>query len=82
MLIRCPRCVASTWQVIGGLIGLSLSLALLHGFVLVHAARENAAIAIDIYLIYHLIFPAFVVGSLGAAAGILLALLCRVLCDR
>ena len=77
VLLRHPRRATSYCQVTAGLIGLSLSLAALHCFVMVQAAHASG-----IYLVYLLIFPAFIVGSYGAAAGILLGFLFCALRDR
>lgn len=82
VLIRYPHSPSCAWQVTGGLIGLSLSLAALHAFVLVHVVEGSAAAGLDIFLIYLLVVPAFIVGSIGAAAGMILALLCHGLIDQ
>lgn len=76
MLIRGSRGASSSCQANSGLIGLSISLAVLHGFVVMKTAHASG-----IYLVYILIFPPFIVGSYGAAAGILVGLLCCALRD-
>ena len=82
VLVRNPHSPSSVWQVTGGLIGLSASLAVLHAFVLVHLVESTATTGLELSLIYLLVIPAFIFGSMGAAVGIILALLCHLLLNQ
>ncbi len=73
VLLRHPRASVAAWQVTGGLAGLSVTLAALHAVVL--AMGGGAGPADDVWLIYILVFPAFVIGALGATVGAALGLL-------
>lgn len=69
MLAGCAYASQGRWQAVGGLIGMVLSLGLLHATVVL-TGHESAGTA----LVYRLVFPPFIVGCLGAATGTLLAL--------
>ena len=80
VLLRHPRSAVAAWQVIGGLAGLSVTLAALHAAVLAMGSRAGASD--DIWLVYSLVVPAFVIGALGATAGTVLGLLGHLLFGR
>ena len=61
---------------------MSLSLAIMHALPLAKVFGDNPISMGYILLAYRLIFPAFIVGSIGAGAGMLLALLYHGLIDQ
>ncbi len=73
VLLRHSRSAVAAWQVVGGLVGLSTTLAALLGVALFGGGR--AAPGDEIWLIYVLVVPAFIIGALGATAGAILGLL-------
>lgn len=73
VLLRHSRSAVAAWQVVGGLVGLSTTLATLHGAALFGGG--SAGPGDEIWLIYVLVVPAFIIGALGATAGAILGLL-------
>lgn len=69
MLAGSPRASPGRWQAVGGLLGMVLSLGLLHTAVLLTGDESSG-----VMLVYRLVLPPFVVGCLGAAPGALFAL--------
>lgn len=61
-----PDADGSDWQVIGGLVGLSVSVIALHGVACIHAATGGL-------MVYRLLVVPLIVGGLGAAVGIAVA---------
>ena len=74
-----PRESSVQWQAIGGLIGLSLSLALIHLAVSIATIRSDLGVQSSWLLLYKLLFPPMIIGGMGAAIGILAAVLARCL---
>jgi hypothetical protein len=73
MLQRYPEDSCAGWQAIGGLVGVSLLVIVLHVTICIRTLRSDFP---DNWLmVYKLLFPTLIVGGLGAAAGIAAALL-------
>jgi hypothetical protein len=82
LLLRNPGDPSCSWQVAGGFAGMSLSLAIMHALPLAKVFDGYPIYMDHILLAYRLIFPAFIVGSIGAGAGMIVALLCHGLIAR
>lgn len=72
MLQQHPEDSSADWQAVGGLVGVSLVIALFH--VLICAQSLRSGFPGDWLIVYKLLFPTLIVGGLGAAAGITVAL--------
>ena len=70
-----PHECAVRWQTIGGLVGLSLSLAFLHLAVCIAVVRSDLGGQSSWLLLYRLLVPPLIVGGMGAAMGIIVAVL-------
>lgn len=69
LLERYPSENGAEWQAVGGLVGLSIFLVLLHLVVCIRSGLPQSWL-----LVYKLLFPPLIVGGLGAAAGIAVSL--------